>query len=80
MNSVLKIITSQWNIMRFIRLIIGIMIIVQAIAGRNVMVGILGVIFTAMALFNVACCGSNGCTPTKNTNNNPNEFTYEEVV
>ena len=51
-----------------------------AFAGRNVMVGILGVIFTAMALFNVGCCGSNGCIPNKKSTNNPNEFTYEEVV
>ena len=80
MNPLLKEITSQWHIMRIIRLMIGIMIIAQAFAGRNVMVGILGVIFTAMALFNVGCCGSNGCIPNKKSRNNPNEFTYEEVV
>lgn len=76
----MKAIVSQWHLMRIIRLMIGLLIIVQAVADRNWMVGALGFLFTSMAIFNVGCCGSNGCSPTKKSISNPNEFIYEEVV
>lgn len=81
MNSVIEKVSSNWHLMRIIRLIIGIMIIVQAIADRHLLLGILGAIFSSMAIFNVGCCGNNACTPIKKSSNkNSNEFTYEEVV
>lgn len=80
MNELIKQVGSHWHLMRIIRLMIGILIIAQAIADRHLMVGLLGAAFASMAIFNVGCCGSNGCTPTKQTPNNPKEFTYEEVV
>ena len=67
--------------MRFIRLVLGIVIIVQSLIIKDWAIGLLGILFTAMPLFNIGCCGSNTCyTPTKKVSESPKEITYEEVV
>jgi hypothetical protein len=80
MNDLIKQVSRHWHFMRFIRLLLGVYIIVQAIADRNLLVGLLGVAFSSMAILNAGCCGSSSCTPTKKIPDNTKEFTYEEVV
>ena len=56
---------SNWSVIRIVRLIIGIVIIIQAIDIQNYWIILPGIIFTVMALFN-AGCGSAGCAlPSK---------------
>ena len=72
---------TNWNIMRFLRLTIGIAIIIQAIIAKDFMFGFIGLLFSGMALFNIGCCGAGGCyTPTKEQAENKKEISYEEVV
>ena len=72
---------SNWNFMRFIRLLLGIVIIVQSVIVKDWAIGLLGVLFTAMPVFNIGCCGVNGCaTPAKKSTENIKDVTYEEVV
>jgi hypothetical protein len=60
---------------------IGLAIIVQAIISKDTMFGVAGLLFTSMAVFNMGCCGAGGCaTPTKKTDKNSKDITYEEVV
>ena len=74
-------ILSNWNFMRFIRLVLGIAIIVQSVIAKDWTMGIIGVLFTSMPVFNVGCCGSNGCaTPVKNNKEQTKDISYEEVV
>ena len=74
-------ILSNWNFMRFVRLGLGIAIIVQAVIAKDWTMGILGVLFTSMPVFNIGCCGVGGCaTPVKKDNENIKDITYEEVV
>ena len=76
-----QIIFSNWNFMRFLRLGLGIAIIVQSIMAGNWTMGILGLLFTAMPVFNIGCCATGGCsTPTKKTSETTKDITYEEVV
>ncbi len=76
-----QIIFSNWNFMRFLRLGLGIAIIVQAAMAGNWTMGILGLLFTAMPVFNIGCCGAGGCnTPTKKTFETTKDISYEEVV
>lgn len=49
------------NIWRWLRILMGIMIIVQSFFQRDVLFGIAGLVFTLMAIFNVGCCGPAGC-------------------
>lgn len=70
----------QWNLFRILRLGMGIAIIVQAIYTHHTPLILLGIIFTLMPIFNIGCCGANGCaTYTNKTSNKNEEITYEEV-
>lgn len=77
-------ILSNLNFFRFLRLGIGIAILVQAVMARDVLFGIAGLLFTGMAVFNVGCYGMGGCntpnTTTKKTAETIKHITYEEVV
>jgi hypothetical protein len=74
-------ILTNWNFMRFFRLALGIAIIVQAAFAKDLTMGILGAMFTAMPIFNVGCCGVGGCATTEKKQSTPaKEITYEEVV
>ena len=72
---------SNWNLIRVLRLVIGLAILVQGIMAKDAMFGIAGVVFTLTALFNIGCCGAGGCnTPTKKITETPKAIIYEEVV
>lgn len=55
-------ILTNWTFVRFLRLIIGIAILVQSVALRDMFLGAAGLLFTLMAVFNAGCCGAAGCT------------------
>lgn len=74
-------ILTNWTLMRFLRLGMGIAILVQAIMVKDMLFAFAGIIFTAMPVFNVGCCGMAGCTaPPPKKQNTAKEITYEEVV
>mgnify|MGYP000493991150 CR=1 FL=1 len=47
--------------MRFLRLVIGIAIIVQAVVAKDIMLGIAGIFFTSLPVFNIGCCAGGNC-------------------
>ena len=74
-------ILRNWNFMRFLRLALGIAIIVQSAMNGNWAMGLVGLLFTAMPVFNIGCCGTSGCnTPIKHSKQNTKDITYEELV
>ena len=76
-----QIILTNWTFMRFLRLGIGIAILVQAVIAKDILFAFAGILFTAMPVFNVGCCGTNRCyTPAKKTTDAKKDITYEEVV
>lgn len=54
---------SGWHLMRWFRLIIGIMLAVQAVSLQDGFAAIVAVFFLVQAVTNTGCCGSEGCTP-----------------
>lgn len=67
--------------MRFLRLALGLAVLVQAIIAKDVLFVLLGLGFTAMPVFNIGCCGTNGCyVPPAKKEVNANDISYEEVV
>lgn len=78
----IKTIITNWNFMRILRLLAGIGITVQAVMLHDVLFVLAGLLFTGMALFNIGCCGVDGCnTPVnKDTKSSAKEISYEEVV
>lgn len=73
---------SNWNFMRFLRLGLGIFIIVQSVIVKDWTMGILGLLFTIMPIFNIGCCGVGGCAtaPPKRNSEATKDINYEEVV
>ena len=67
--------------MRFLRLGLGLAITIQAAMAGDFTMGVIGLLFTAMPVFNIGCCGSNSCsTPVKkNVPTTSKETSYEEV-
>ena len=73
-------ILSNWSFMRFLRLGLGIAIIVQSVIANNWTMAIVGFLFTAIPVFNIGCCGTGGCnTPTNKISETTKDITYEEV-
>lgn len=74
-------ILSNWSIIRFLRLGMGIAILVQAVIAKDILFAIAGLVFTAMPVFNIGCCGTQGCyVPADKDQDKAKEITYEEVV
>lgn len=74
-------ILHNWTIIRFLRLLIGIGIIVQAVVLQDLLLGAAGLLFGGMALFNAGCCGTAACAaPARKPGKPINETSYEEVV
>ncbi len=72
---------SNWNFMRFLRLALGIVIIVQSVIAKDWTLGIVGAVFTLMPVFSIGCCGAGGCATTHpRTSETTKDITYEEVV
>lgn len=57
----MKAILQRWNFMRIIRLVLGIIILIQGIISKEVSTIVLGIVFAAMPVFNIGCCSGNSC-------------------
>ncbi len=53
---------SGWNFVRLLRLFIGIAALAAAFYEHDKLMGLLGIVFTAQAVFNVGCCGMSACS------------------
>lgn len=75
-----KAILTNWDLIRFLRLMLGLAIVVQAVALKDTFLGAAGVLFSIMAVFNIGTCGTAGCvTPGKRSSKSIEDTTYEEV-
>lgn len=73
----------NWNFMRAIRLILGLVILAQGIDASDYLIGALGGLFAAFAIFNVGCSANVGCStfpnPKISSKKLTNEVEFEEV-
>lgn len=71
---------SNWNFMGIIRLVLGIIVIIQGIQSKQWMLVALGGLFTLMPVFNIGCCSKVGCSTTSaRKSTEAKDITYEEV-
>ena len=71
----------NWNLMRALRLVIGLAIAIQGFIANDKLFIIAGLLFTGIALFNIGCCGAGGCNTPIIKNDKPiKDISYEEVV
>ena len=69
---------SGWDFVRVLRLVIGVSALAAYYSEHDSMMGMLGIIVTAQAVFNVGCCGVNSCSST-NTQSNSKEISPDET-
>lgn len=72
---------KKWTLMRTLRLIIGIVIVVQGAYESQWMLVGLGAIFSLMPLFNISMCGVGGCEVPQHRQRSrvTEDVKYEEV-
>jgi len=75
-----QVIFSNWNLVRVLRLIMGIAITVQAVMMKDVLFGATGFLFTIMPLFNMGCAAGDCMAPPAREKTVTKEIVYEEVV
>lgn len=76
-----QLILQGWNLMRVLRLGVGVYGLVQGISSNDSLLIIAGGFLLVTGLFNIGCCGVNGCSVTpKRKDANPKEQPeFEEV-
>ncbi len=81
METLKNTILTGWNLIRWLRLIIGSVIAYQAFATQNGLLGLLAGIFIFQALSNAACCGTSTCntTPEKQRFGKTEDVEFEEI-
>lgn len=62
MNSIRRMIFSEWNAMRALRLLMGVFIGLNAIMMHDALSGLLCGIFLFQALTNTGCCCTRSCS------------------
>ncbi|MFT3903834.1 MAG: hypothetical protein QM727_11720 [Niabella sp.] len=71
---------KNWDLMRIIRLALGIIILIQGIQTQNKMFIVLGGLFALMPLLNMGCCGTAVCnTRVPKTEKQTEDVIYEEI-
>ena len=80
MEEMMKTLLTNWNLMRGIRLALGILIFVEGLRSDIIPLTLMGAAFAALALFNVGC-GAGGCTvhPPRSKPSGKTNVEYEEV-
>lgn len=70
---------NNWHFMRWLRLVLGLFFMVQAVYFMDPIPGFAGAFFLFQALTNSGCCGVNSCATPVNNKSNPKEITFEEI-
>ncbi|WP_416438781.1 hypothetical protein [Phnomibacter sp. MR] len=75
--------TTNWNPIRFIRLALGIMVIVQSIQVKEYWFVFFGILLAVLAILDMGCasgaCGVPPQKPTQQNTKSMEDTTYEEV-
>lgn len=81
METIKQTLFTGWHFMRWLRLVFGIIFIVQAIQMHDVLVGAIAGFFLFTAITNIGCCGAWSCAaPTrKGAEESTEEVSYEEI-
>ena len=76
----MKAILNNWSVMRGLRLVIGLIALVQSVIHKDITLGIIAGFLLLTAIANVGCCGSNGCAVNFKNSKKEKEIKYEELV
>lgn len=77
-----RVIDTPWNFLRIIRLLLGVAVVIQGLLKAEYVLALAGGLVAMMALFQVGCCGSNGCSvpQSKKHPSSKDDVKYEEFA
>ncbi|MFM7839973.1 MAG: hypothetical protein ACKO6K_10420, partial [Chitinophagaceae bacterium] len=80
MNKV-KVLLRNWSFVRFLRLGLGLIILIQGIILSDLFYAGAGLLLSAFVVLNVACCGMGACAmpDTRRSQSSAQTISYEEV-
>ena len=81
MNSLKQRLLTNWDLMRVVRLTIGIWMGIEAVMRLDVFAGLFGAFFLYEAITGTGCCGARGCytPPLRGGSRETQDIEYEEV-
>ncbi len=81
MNTFRRNILNNWNVMRALRLILGLWILIMAVKSHDITMIFLSTFLVLTAIFGVGCCGVNGCYVQSVSEGKklPDEVEYDEI-
>ena len=74
----MKSILNNWSVMRVLRVVIGIVAIVNSIIQKDIPLGIIGGFLLLTAIADIGCCGD-GCAVNFDNSKKENEILYEDL-
>jgi hypothetical protein len=77
-----QILFRNWNVMRFVRLVLGLIILSQGILGKDPLSVGMGIFLSLLAVLNAGCCGPFGCdisSSDKHVSHRQKAIEYEEI-
>lgn len=83
---IMKYITQPWNVIRALRLGLGVLIVIQGVQAVEPFLIVGGSIFALLAVFNIGCAGGTCAVPTnrnqevRNQHTKKHEVEFDEVV
>lgn len=77
-----RVIHTPWNLLRILRLVLGVAAMVQGITKAETVLVLAGGMVAMMALFNMGCCSNSGCAVSQKQKRpfKKENVTYEEVA
>lgn len=71
---------TDWNFMRMLRLVMGLLIAYQAFELENGLLGLFAGLFIFQALANAGCCGAGACAvPRNHSSPKTDDIEFEEI-
>ena len=76
-----KTMLQGWHFARILRVVLGVIIIVQGIIVHETSFALMGLLLSGMAVLNIGCCGPAGCGVPMNRKqmNKEQSIDFEEV-
>lgn len=81
MQTLKQTLLTNWNFMRWLRLVIGAYVLVHAVIMHDNMLGFFGAFFLFQAITNTGCCRTQSCAVlmTKKNSSKTEEVEFEEI-
>ncbi|MCC5928586.1 MAG: hypothetical protein JJU28_05005 [Cyclobacteriaceae bacterium] len=83
MNSIIAGLRTNWHVLRWLRLGIGLYAMVMSVMHKDTLLGFVAAFFLFQAVTNTGCCGASACSTgsinSSKAKNDTEEIEFEEI-